>query len=103
MADRELCQFLEDAIDPLPDEFRPVLVARVIDDMSIDETAELLGIRPETVKTGLRRARRLLEDAVGGPHRPAVQGAPFNSQASAARTSQTRLSNALASLMAREL
>jgi RNA polymerase sigma-70 factor (ECF subfamily) len=29
--------------------------------MSIEETAELFGIRPETVKTRLHRARRLLK------------------------------------------
>jgi RNA polymerase sigma-70 factor (ECF subfamily) len=30
--------------------------------MSIEETAELLGIKPETVKTRLHRARRLLKE-----------------------------------------
>jgi RNA polymerase sigma-70 factor (ECF subfamily) len=30
--------------------------------MSIEETAELFDIRPETVKTRLHRARRLLKD-----------------------------------------
>jgi RNA polymerase sigma-70 factor (ECF subfamily) len=64
MAQRELCQLLERAIDELPDEFRTVLVARVIEDMSIDETADLLGVRPETVKTRLHRARRLLKEAL---------------------------------------
>jgi RNA polymerase sigma-70 factor (ECF subfamily) len=33
---------------------------RVIEDMSIEETAELLGIKPQTVKTRLHRARQLL-------------------------------------------
>ena len=62
MAQRQLCQLLERAIDELPEEFRTVLMARVIEDMSIEETAELLGLREETVKTRLHRARR--------PHRP---------------------------------
>ena len=62
MAQRELCHLLEKAIDALPDDFRMVLVARAIEDMSVDETAELLGLRPETVKTRLHRARRLLKD-----------------------------------------
>ena len=35
-----------------------------IEDMSIDETADLLGLRPETVKTRLHRARRLLKEAL---------------------------------------
>nr|WP_245280033.1 RNA polymerase sigma factor [Hyphomicrobium sp. 99] len=63
MAQREICQLLERAIDDLPEEFRTVLVARVIEDMSIEETANLLGLLPETVKTRLHRARRLLRAA----------------------------------------
>jgi RNA polymerase sigma-70 factor (ECF subfamily) len=60
MAQRQLCQLVERAIDELPQDFRTVLVARVVEGMSVDETAALLGIRPETVKTRLHRARRLL-------------------------------------------
>jgi RNA polymerase sigma-70 factor (ECF subfamily) len=64
MAQREIRTLLEQAIDGLPEAFRTVLVARVIEEMSIEETAELLGLRPETVKTRLHRARRLLRDAL---------------------------------------
>ena len=64
MSQREICRLLEHAIDELPDEFRTVLVARAIEDMSIEETADLLGLRPETVKTRLHRARRLLKSAL---------------------------------------
>lgn len=64
MAQREICQLLERAIDELPEAFRTVLVARGIEDMSIEETADLLGLRPETVKTRLHRARRLLKAAL---------------------------------------
>lgn len=64
MAQREICHLLERAIDELPDEFRTVLVARVFEDMSIEETADLLDLRPETVKTRLHRARRLLKAAL---------------------------------------
>jgi len=32
--------------------------------MSIEETAELFGLRPETVKTRLHRARALLREAL---------------------------------------
>jgi RNA polymerase sigma-70 factor (ECF subfamily) len=39
-------------------------VARVIEGMSIEDTAESLGIKPETVKTRLHRARHLLKDAI---------------------------------------
>ena len=47
-------------IDDLPDAFRLVLVARAVEGMSIEDTAELLGVRPATVKTRLHRARVLL-------------------------------------------
>lgn len=62
MAQKELCKLLESAIDALPDAFRTVLVARVLEDLSVEETAELLGLRPETVKTRLHRARLLLKE-----------------------------------------
>jgi RNA polymerase sigma-70 factor, ECF subfamily len=39
-----------------------VFVTRVIEGMSIEETSELLGIKPETVKTRLHRARQLIRD-----------------------------------------
>jgi RNA polymerase sigma-70 factor, ECF subfamily len=61
-AQREIQQILERAIDSLPEPFRVVLVARLVEEMSIEQTGELLGIRPETVKTRLHRARRLLRD-----------------------------------------
>ena len=64
MAQREICQLVEHAIDELPQEFRTVLVARVIEGMSVEETADALDLRPETVKTRLHRARRLLKAAL---------------------------------------
>ena len=63
-ARREVRRLLESAIDDLPDVFRPVLVARDVDGMSVEETAEILGIRPETVRTRLHRARRMLRAAL---------------------------------------
>jgi RNA polymerase sigma-70 factor (ECF subfamily) len=60
MARNEIRVLLERAIDDLPEAFRTVLVARLIEGMSVDETAELFGILPETVKTRLHRGRRLL-------------------------------------------
>jgi len=64
MAQRQIQVLLEHAIDDLPDVFRTVLVARVVEGMSVAETANLFGLRPETVKTRLHRARRLLRDAL---------------------------------------
>ena len=60
MAQHEIRALLEQAIDRLPDGFRSVLVARLVEGLSTEETAELLGIRLETVKTRLHRARQLL-------------------------------------------
>jgi RNA polymerase sigma-70 factor (ECF subfamily) len=60
MAQHEINRILERAIDALPDRFRVVLVARLVEEMSIEETADLLALRPETVKTRLHRARLLL-------------------------------------------
>jgi RNA polymerase sigma-70 factor, ECF subfamily len=56
----EVRRLLEHAIDDLPEAFRLVFVMREIDELSIEETAANLDIRPETVKTRLHRARRLL-------------------------------------------
>ncbi|MGH9809193.1 MAG: RNA polymerase sigma factor [Terriglobia bacterium] len=60
MAQGQIRNLLEEAIDALPDAFRIVLVARVIEQMSVEETAELYGLRPETVQTRLHRARTML-------------------------------------------
>jgi RNA polymerase sigma-70 factor (ECF subfamily) len=51
---------LERAIDRLPDGFREILVARLIEGMTVHETADAFGILPQTVKTRLFRARALL-------------------------------------------
>jgi RNA polymerase sigma-70 factor (ECF subfamily) len=57
-------RLVEQAVDELPEAFRSVFVMREIEDMSIEETASHLGIRSETVKTRLHRARRLLQKAL---------------------------------------
>jgi RNA polymerase sigma-70 factor (ECF subfamily) len=72
MAQREIRALLEGAIDALPEAFRRVLVARLIEGMSIEETAELFAIRPETVKTRLHRARALLKEEMAKHVGPAM-------------------------------
>ena len=70
MAQKQILQLVERATDSLPDVYRTVFIARVIEGLSIEETASLLSIRPETVKTRLHRARSLLRkelDAQIGP------------------------------------
>jgi len=62
IAQRELLRLVELATDELPDVYRTVFVTRVIEGMSVEDTAELLGIRTETVKTRLHRARKLVRE-----------------------------------------
>jgi RNA polymerase sigma-70 factor (ECF subfamily) len=60
----EIRHLLDRAVDGLPESFRIVFIMRDVEGMSIEETALLLGLRPETVKTRLYRARRLLRLAL---------------------------------------
>ena len=55
---------LEQAIDELPEPFRVVFILRDIEEMSIEQTALHLSLKPETVKTRLHRARRLIRAAL---------------------------------------
>lgn len=64
MAQREIQKLVEQAIDDLPEGFRIVFMTRVIEGMNVEETSELLGIRSETVKTRLHRARQLIRTRV---------------------------------------
>jgi RNA polymerase sigma-70 factor (ECF subfamily) len=63
-AQHQLRRFVERAIDDLPEAFRTVFVMRDIEEASTEETASVLGIRQQTVKTSLHRARRMLRAAL---------------------------------------
>jgi len=78
MAQRQILELVERATDNLPEMFRIVFVTRVIEGMSVEETAELLGLRPETVKTRLHRARRLVREQLDKQIGPVLMDAfPF--------------------------
>ena len=78
MAQREIQHVVEHAIDELPEPFRLVFITRVIEGMNVEETAEILGLKPETVKTRLHRARNLLRENVEKKIGPVVMEAfPF--------------------------
>jgi RNA polymerase sigma-70 factor, ECF subfamily len=78
MAQREIQHVVEHAIDDLPEAFRLVFITRVIEGMNVEETAEILGLKPETVKTRLHRARALLRDNIEKKIGPVVMEAfPF--------------------------
>lgn len=78
LAQAQLRQILERAVAQLANEFRCVLVLRDIEGMSIEQTAECLGLPAATVKTRLSRARRKLRDMLAPDVQAAIQGAfPF--------------------------
>jgi RNA polymerase sigma-70 factor (ECF subfamily) len=75
MAQRQIIHLVEQATDNLPEAFRLVFVARVIEGMSIEETSELLGIKAET---RLHRARQLVRDRLESEIGPILTDAfPF--------------------------
>jgi RNA polymerase sigma-70 factor (ECF subfamily) len=58
--DAELRRLLERAVQSLPEQFRTAFVLREVEGLSVEETAEYLGIPSATVKTRDHRARKLL-------------------------------------------
>ena len=64
LARKQVRDLLEKAVDDLPDPFRLVFILRDIEEMSTEDTASQLSLKPETVKTRLHRARRLMRLAV---------------------------------------
>ena len=78
MAQREIQHVVEQAIDELPEVFRIVFITRVVEGMNVEETADILDLKPETVKTRLHRARTMLRDNVEKKIGPVVMEAfPF--------------------------
>lgn len=98
-ARREIGDLLERSIDELPEPFRVVFMMRAVEEMSIEETAHALGLRPETVKTRLHRARRLLRDALASKLASVFTGTfPFGG-GRCARVADTVLSRLRASMV----
>lgn len=78
LAREQLRQLLERAVAALPDTFRAVFVLREVEGMSVEDTAEALGIPAGTVKTRFHRARQRLQEALAPEVRSALTGAfPF--------------------------
>ncbi|WP_417230277.1 RNA polymerase sigma factor [Brevundimonas sp.] len=74
----EIRGLIEQAVDDLPEAFRIVFILREIQECSVEETAANLQIKPETVKTRLHRARRLLRQALDDRLAPTlVESFPF--------------------------
>lgn len=78
LAQRELLRLVERAIDDMAETFRSVFVARVIEGLSVEETAEVLDIQPTTVKTRLHRARKMIRERLEAEIGPVLVDAfPF--------------------------
>ena len=78
MAQRQLIQLVERATDALPESFRAVFVARVIEGLSVEETAALFDLPPATVKTRLHRARKMVREQLEAQIGPVLMDAfPF--------------------------
>jgi len=73
---KEIRQKLADALSALAEKYRKVFVLRDIQHLSIEETAEALGISRASVKTRLLRARLMLRDLLA----PGLGGAFFSSR-----------------------
>jgi RNA polymerase sigma factor (sigma-70 family) len=60
----ELQRDLAKSIEALPDAYRTVLIMRDIEEMTAPETAEILKLSPEAVKSRLRRARERVRESL---------------------------------------
>jgi RNA polymerase sigma-70 factor (ECF subfamily) len=57
----QLRAYLESAVGDLPEEQRAVFVLRALEELSVEETASVLDLNPQTVRTRFMRARRRLQ------------------------------------------
>ena len=67
MMREEMRALVRRSIDSLPEDYRMILLLRDIDQLSTEETAEILAANPGTVKTRLHRARQALRSLLD-PH-----------------------------------
>jgi RNA polymerase sigma-70 factor, ECF subfamily len=68
---RETRERVRAAIQQLPESYRTVLMLRDIEELDTAETAQLLGLTPNTVKIRLHRARQALAKVLEPAFRPA--------------------------------
>lgn len=61
---RERVEMVEKEVDALPEGYRTVLMLRVVEELDTEETAAVLGVSPDVVKTRLHRARAMLRNAI---------------------------------------
>jgi len=61
----EMRKYIQTSVDALPDGLRTVFLLRDVEELSTEDTAELLGLSVPAVKTRLHRARLALREAIG--------------------------------------
>lgn len=61
----QLRGILESAITRLPPIYRSVFILRAVEELSVEDTADSLGVSTDVVKTRFLRARSLLRDTLG--------------------------------------
>lgn len=66
LTDKELRRQMDQAVRDLPDSLRTVFLLRDVDDLSTEETAEMLGISEGAAKVRLHRARLFLRERLVG-------------------------------------
>ena len=64
VARAQIRELLEQKLDALPEAFRVVFVLRSVEELSVEETAAVLGIPAATVRSRYFRARGLLREAL---------------------------------------
>ena len=72
----ELKQVLDLAIGALPDNYKSVILLRDVEELSTFETAQILGLTEDVVKTRLHRARLAVREKLDEYLRHAAQGEP---------------------------
>jgi RNA polymerase sigma factor (sigma-70 family) len=60
----QMRDLLERKVDELPENFRAVFVLRSVEELSVDETAGILGIPDETVRSRHFRAKTMLRESL---------------------------------------
>jgi RNA polymerase sigma-70 factor, ECF subfamily len=61
----EMRAHIQTSVDSLPDGLRTVFLLRDVEELSTEDTAEMLGLSVPAVKTRLHRARLALREAIG--------------------------------------
>jgi RNA polymerase sigma-70 factor (ECF subfamily) len=88
----EFAQRLRNAVGHLPEAYRTVFVLRDVEGMSVEESADALGIPVQAVKTRLFRARRRLRQILEPELQAALQEAfPFGGEHCTALTDRVVL------------